>query len=683
MTLTIPTRSPDHLDIPQPLLPLRDLAYDFWWSWSRPARRLFERIDPDRWARYRNPVRQLLYSRASHLHDLAEQESFVLDMAEVVEAWQADRNRPGLPGAPVAYVSAEYGLHESLPVYSGGLGVLSGDHLKEASDLGVPMVGIGLFYRRGYFRQLIDPDGSQQHLYPDLDALRLPLLRVSDSVGGTLRVPVDLPGRRVWLRVWLTNVGRVPLLLLDSMTTHNETADRYLTSQLYVTGRQMRLEQEVILGRGAVALLEALGIEPSVWHMNEGHSAFLALENLARRASGDLRERVESVRPHHVFTTHTPVPAGNEVFDVDAVRPFLDQTAEAAGTDTESLLAMGEGEKPGFNLTALALNLSCRSNGVSLLHGDVSREMWPGHEIGAITNGVHAGSWLGQEMARVLAASSDSDPAELARRAESLPDETLWAAHTAQKHRLMRFVRVRMTRQAARHGQSTDELRRVQDLLDPNALTLGFARRFAPYKRADLLFHDPERLAAILCDPDRPVQVLMAGKAHPADKAGQDIIRRVWELANGERLAGRIVFVEDYDIAVARLLVRGCDVWLNTPEYPREASGTSGMKAAMNGVLNASVPDGWWAEVVDAGIGFTLGAAELPDADRDGPALLELLENQVVAAWHERDQGGLPRRWIGMMRAAMAHSLRHYSARRMLEEYREKAYAPALPVAAG
>jgi len=678
MIPTIPTRTPDHLDVPTPLLRLRDLAYDVWWSWNRPARRIFERIDPDLWARYRNPVLQLMLSRASHLHDLAEQESFILELQDVLDAWDADRARPALPGAPVAYVSAEYGLHECLPVYSGGLGVLSGDHLKEASDMGLPMVGIGLFYRRGYFRQLIDPDGSQQHLYPDLDALRLPILRVRDASGASLRVPVELPDRRVWLRVWLTWVGRVPLLLLDSMTTHNATEDRYITSLLYVTGRQMRLEQEVVLGRGAVAVLKVLGIEPSVWHMNEGHSAFLALENLPQATGSSLEERVSSVRPRHVFTTHTPVPAGNEVFDLDAVTPFLDQTAQTLGVPTEELLALGAGPAEGFNLTALALRLSCRSNGVSLLHGEVSRKMWPEHDVGAITNGVHAPSWMGQEIARVLAAGSNSDPSELARRAESLPDETLWAAHSAQKHRLMRFVRVRMTRQAARHGRSTAELRKVQGVLDSTALTLGFARRFAPYKRADLLFHDPERLAHILASADRPVQIIMAGKAHPADTSGQDMIRHVWDLANSSPLKGHIVLLEDYDIAVARLLVRGVDVWLNTPEWPREASGTSGMKAAMNGILNASVPDGWWAEACDAGMGFTLGDQELPERERDGQLLLELLEREIVPAWSERDSSGLPRRWIGMMRTAIAHSLRHFSTRRMISQYRDEVYAPAL-----
>lgn len=674
----IPTRPPDHLDIPKPLYRLADLAYNQWWTWHRPARVLFERINPDLWARYRNPVLQFLLSRAPDLRRLAEDERFSEDMAEVLSAFDQDMSRPTRELPSVAYVSAEYGLHESLPIYSGGLGVLSGDHLKEASDMALPMVGIGLFYRRGYFQQLIDADGYQQHHYPDLDALRLPLLRVMDPDGNTLRVPVELGDREVHLRVWVTYVGRVPLLLLDSMTTHNKIEDRYITSLLYVTGRQMRLEQEVVFGRGAVAVLEALGIEPDLWHMNEGHSVFLGLENLRRKGTGSLDERVAAHRGRHVFTTHTPVPAGNEVFEREAVEPFLGATAGDIGCSTDDLLALGqkEGDDTGFNLTALALRLSARSNGVSQLHGTVSQEMWPGHEIAAITNGVHAGTWLGRELSSVLMVRGGDDPAEVARRAESLADETLWAAHTAQKHRLMRFLRVRIGRQSARHGRSTGELARVREMLEPQALTLGFARRFAPYKRADLLFTDPKRLEQLLLDEDRPVQLIMAGKAHPADRAGQAIIRRIWELTAREDLRGRVVFVEDYDMGVARLLVRGVDVWLNTPEWPREASGTSGMKAAMNGVLHASVPDGWWAEAADPELGFTFGEQVDPDTTRDSALVLDMLEKTILPTFYDRGDDGLPRRWIGMMRRSMVETLRRFSTRRMVEDYCRLAYAP-------
>ena len=677
--LQIPTRPPEHLDLPRPLMRLADLAYNMWWTWNRDARQLFQRIDPNLWSRYMNPVRLIQMSRTAHLDYLAHDVEFLEQLHQVVEAFDADLQRPQRDeGAPVCYVSAEYGLHECLPIYSGGLGILSGDHLKASSDMALPLVAVGLFYRRGYFNQLIDADGFQQHNYPELDGLRMPILRVRDADGETLRVPVEMPGRTVYLRVWVCYVGRIPLLLLDSFSSKNAREDQYITSILYVRGRQMRLEQEVVLGRGAVAVMDALGIDPSVYHMNEGHSAFLAIENLRRSGEPDMTTAIKAAKTRHVFTTHTPVPAGNEVFDDHLVRPFLEKTAEDMGASTDELMDLGHVEgREGFNLTALALRLSHASNGVSKLHGEVSRRMWPGFEIGAITNGVHVATWLGPEMAKILDARHDSHPQELADRAALLSDEQIWAAHTQQKHRLMRFLKTRAVRQAARHGKSTSELRNIQQNLEPPALTLGFARRFAPYKRADLLFTDPDRLRALLTREDKPVRLIMAGKAHPADRPGQDVIRRIWELAGGDDLAGRIVVVEDYDSGVARLMVRGVDVWLNTPEWPREASGTSGMKATANGVLQASVPDGWWAEAHSPDTGFTIGAEQEPDRGRDHRLLMEALENDVVPLYYERDEQGLPRAWIQRMRACMVAYIHRFSARRMLEDYTREMYDPA------
>jgi starch phosphorylase len=681
MRTLIETLPPEHQDVPAPLARLIELAYNLWWTWHREARALFERIDPDLWTRYRNPVRLLLLARLSRLAKLAADPDYLAEMARVLELFDRETAGPGPGVAPVAYVSAEYGLSESLPIYSGGLGILSADHIKEAADMALPMVAIGLFYRRGYFHQLVDVEGTQQHNYPELDAMRLPLLRVRGPDGRTLRV-------------WAAFVGHVPLLLLDSFTTHNPPEDRYITSQLYVRGREMRLEQELVLGRGAVAALDALAIAPRVWHMNEGHSAFLALENMrryvvARRArdggTPTLEAAVQAVRPRHVFTTHTPVPAGNEVFEPQAVRRYLTWTAADLGVDADDLLALGVAQGPGFSLTALALRLSERANGVSRLHARISRDMWPGHAIGGITNGVHVPTWLGREMARVLRAGDHEAPEELSRRAEQLPDGVLWAAHVAQKHRLMRFVRVRTLRQAARHGHAPSSLRRIEHLLNPSALTIGFARRFAPYKRADLLFHDPGRLERLLCNAGQPVQLVMAGKAHPADRPGQEIIRRIWQLAGREHLRGRIAFVEDYDAAVARLMVRGVDVWLNTPTWPMEACGTSGMKAAMNGVVNASVPDGWWAEGYAPGLGFLIGEQVPPDTDRDANLLYDLLERELVPLYYERAEDGLPHAWIAIMRASMAAFLRRFSTRRMLAEYAATLYelpgfeAPAVP----
>jgi len=692
MKSLIETLPPEHQDVPAPLSRLIDLAYNLWWTWHREARVLFERIDPDLWTRYRNPVRLLLLARRKRLAELAEDRPFLDEMASVLANFDRQTQGPPLDQPPVAYVSAEYGLSESLPIYSGGLGILSADHLKEAADMGLPLIGIGLFYRRGYFQQIVDGDGWQQHDYPELDAMRLPLLRVKGPDGGTLRVKVEAGDRQIALRVWTTFVGHVPLLLLDSHTTHNPPEDQYITSQLYVRGREMRLAQEVVLGRGAVAVLEALGIQPRLYHMNEGHSAFLALETLRRRAVGGggaggdgppvrqpLEAAVAAIRPRHVFTTHTPVAAGNEVFEREAVRPYLRRTAADLGVDIEALLALGDadghnGFAPGFNLTALALRLSGAANAVSELHGRISRAMWPDFRIGAITNGVHLPTWLGREMSRVLRLDEQADPAELARCAAKVGDEVLWAAHLAQKHRLMRFVRHRALRQAARHGHSPDELRRLQTLLSPEALTLGFARRFAPYKRADLLVRDPGRLERLLTNPDRPVQIVMAGKAHPADKPGQEIIHRIWQLAGSARMRGRIVFVEDYDASVARLMVRGVDCWLNTPTWPLEACGTSGMKAAINGVLHASVPDGWWAEGYTPGAGFVIGEQVAPDNERDAAALFELIEQQIVPRFYERDALGLPHGWIAMMRASMTAYLERFSSRRMLRQYAGRLY---------
>ena len=682
MNTLIPTSPPAHLDVPTGLSQLVELAYNLWWTWNRDARAIFKQAHPENWNRYRNPVRMLQMTRRQRLEELASDPAFLAELSRVHQRFvrSAPSRPPGKGNGQdgdrlIAYVSAEYALHESLPIYSGGLGVLSGDHLKEASDMRLPLLAVGLFYRRGYFHQIVDADGYQQHFYPDLDALRLPLLKVVGEDGRTLRVPVELDDRMVSLRAWVAQVGHVPLLLLDSFSSHNPPEDRYITSQLYVRGREMRLEQELLLGRGAVAVLDALGIRPDVYHMNEGHSAFLALENARRTGKHDLRQALDAVRERHAFTTHTPVPAGNETFRRDLVRPYLAGTARDMHVDVEELLELGNNGNPAdFNLTALALRTSARSNGVSQVHAEVSREMWPGHDIVPITNGVHMSTWLGREVAKVLGAADGAAPAELARRASELADGTLWAAHMAQKHRLMRFVRVRMLRQAARHGRSAREMRAMEGLLNPAALTLGFARRFASYKRADLLMSDPARLGALLNDPRRPVQIILAGKAHPADRPGQEIIRRIWELARSDEFRGRLVFLEDYDMAVGRLMVHGVDVWLNTPEWPREASGTSGMKAVANGVLHASVPDGWWAEAHGEGLGFTLGEAVAPDPARDARLLYELIESRIVPHYYGRTPEGLPAEWIATMRRSMTAFLERFSTRRMLGEYCEKMY---------
>ena len=690
------------IELPPTLERLRELAYDLWWSWSPLAPRLFSWIDPEHWRRYHNPVQILINVEPQQWMRLLGDPEFRRTFENVVRAWDEYRSRPRwfdpqkeALGGPVAYFSMEFGIHESLGVYSGGLGVLSGDHCKAASDLGVPLVGVGLLYRSGYFRQTVDADGFQQHIYPDYDFARLPILPVQAPGGGVLTVPIDLPGRVVQAAVWKAQVGQVPVLMLDTDIPLNDPADRPITSVLYVRGREMRLCQEIVLGIGGVRALHALGIHPAVWHMNEGHVAFLGLERARERVrEGDgLASALKAVASNTVFTTHTPVPAGNEAFDRGLVRRYLDFWTREVGCDSEEALALGT-ENGNFNMTALAIRLSTSSNGVSKLHGHVSsamwRHLWPGspeEPVTAITNGVHTESWVGPEMRAFYAQNLDPhweqhllEP-EFWKRVEAVPDAELWAAHRAQKERLVRFVRERVRQQSARHGLSPDELRQVEGLLDPHALTIGFARRFATYKRAFLILSDLDRLRAILSDADRPVQLLFAGKAHPADRDGQEVIRRLVVLTQGE-FKGKLVFLEDYDIEIGRMLVQGCDVWLNTPRRPQEASGTSGEKSPVNGGVNVSILDGWWAEGHRGDNGWAVGDIRIdPDTaaqDReDADSLYRILQEELVPRFFAREPGGLPHAWIATMKASIASVVPAFSAHRMVRDYALECYLPA------
>jgi starch phosphorylase len=596
---------------------------------------------------------------------------------------------------PVAYFSMEFGLHESLGVYSGGLGVLSGDLCKAASDLGVPLVGVGLLYRSGYFHQTVDADGFQQHIYPDYDFARLPVLPVQAPSGGILTVPVDLPGRVVQVAVWKAQVGLVPVLMLDTDIPLNDPADRPITGILYVRGREMRICQEIVLGIGGVRALAALGIAPAIWHMNEGHVAFLALERVRERVrDGDgLADALKAVARNSVFTTHTPVPAGNETFDRALVRKYLDFWIREVGCDPDEVLSLGAADG-NFNMTALAIRLSTSVNGVSQLHAQVSSAMWrhlfpnaPDPPVAAVTNGVHTETWVGPEMRAFYAQHLGPDwpehllEAEYWTRIRDAPDVALWAAHRSQKERLIRFVRERVRQQAARHGLSPDELRQVEGLLDPQALTVGFARRFATYKRAVLVLTDLDRLRALLSDAARPVQMVFAGKAHPADREGQDAIRRLVLLTQGE-FKGKLVFLEDYDIEIGRMMVQGCDVWLNTPRRPQEASGTSGQKSPINGGVHVSVLDGWWAEGFRGDNGWAIGDGTVhPDPgvqDRqDALDLYRVLEEEVVPRFFARDEAGLPRAWIQTMKASIESVVPAFSAHRMVRDYVLNTYLPA------
>jgi starch phosphorylase len=687
------------IELPQGMERLRDLAYDLWWSWSPLATRLFAWIDPDHWRLYHNPVQLLINVEPHQWARLLSDPEFRRAYDAVIQAWDAYHARTTwfqplrerLTG-PVAYFSMEFGLHESLGMYSGGLGVLSGDHCKAASDLGVPLVGVGLLYRSGYFRQSVDADGYQQHIYPNYDFARLPVLPVEAHGGGLLTVPIDLPGRIVQAAVWKAQVGQVSVLMLDTDIPFNDPADRPITGTLYVRGREMRLCQEIVLGIGGVRALRALSIHPSVWHMNEGHVAFLGLERVREKVlQGEgLGDALKATARNTVFTTHTPVPAGNEAYDRDLVRRYLEPWVGDVGCEPEDALLLGA-ETGAFNLTALAIRLSTGANGVSRIHGQVSSAMWrhlfpgePESPVSYITNGVHTETWVGPEMRALythyLGPFQDHllEP-EFWTRIRDVPDAELWAAHRSQKERLIRFVRERVRLQWARHGASPAELRTVEGLLDPHALTIGFARRFATYKRAILVLADPERFRALVTSADRPVQFLFAGKAHPADRAGQDLIRRLFLLTQGE-FRGKVVFLEDYDMEMGRMLVQGCDAWLNTPRKPQEASGTSGQKSPVNGGLNLSVADGWWAEAFRGDNGWSFGEEGQPGEEQDAKdalALYTLLEQEVVPSFYERGEDSLPHRWITAMKASIESIVPHFAAHRMVRDYVQSVYLPA------
>jgi starch phosphorylase len=707
----IPTLTVADIELPEEFARLRDLAYDLWWTWASSAARLFAWIDSDHWRRYHNPVQLLINVEPHRWERLRSDPDFVAHYEVVMRALDEYHQRSrwfemhgGTLTGPVAYFSMEFGLHESLGIYSGGLGVLAGDHCKSASDLGVPLVGVGLLYQSGYFRQTVDADGYQQHIYPDYDFARLPVLPVQAPGGGVLTVPIDFPGRVVNAAVWKVQVGRVPVLMLDTDIPLNEPADRPITSVLYVRGREMRLCQEIVLGVGGVRALKALGVTPAVWHLNEGHVAFLNIERARERVvqGESLKDALQAVKGSSVFTTHTPVPAGNEAFDLGLVERYIEPFARRVGCEAGKLLDLGR-HGQAFNLTALSVRLSSWVNGVSRLHGRVASDMWrhlwpdaPESPIASITNGVHTPTWVGPEMRALYAQHLSPEwdehlmDAQFWQGIRSVPDQAVWSAHRAQKERLIRFVRERVRTQAARHGLAPDDLRRVDGLLDPQALTIGFARRFATYKRAGLVLTDLERLRRILTIDDQPVQMIFAGKAHPADREGQESIRRLFGLTQGE-LRGRLVFLEDYDMEVGRMLVQGCDVWLNTPLHLHEASGTSGQKAPINGGINLSVPDGWWVEGFrgDNGwsVGGTLDATAPTDQDAsDAAALYALLESEVIPLFFDRCGDGLPVRWIATMKASIESIVPVFSACRMVRDYVEKAYLPAasrraLPVA--
>ena len=696
--------------LPPRLEGLRRMAYNMYWAWHPRTRGLWSLIDRTAWTRYRNPIPVIsgstdwsrLLDDAKFLaeyHDtLAEFDQY---MANGADHWFQQRYGDALDG-PIAYFCAEYGLHESLGIYSGGLGVLAGDHMKSASDMALPAIGVGLLYRKGYFRQSIDADGHQEHNYPDYDLSRLPLSRVQDQNGLPLTVTVALPGRELAVAVWLAQVGRVPVLLLDTDLPENDEPDRPITHILYVRGREMRLHQELVLGVGGVRAIRALGLKPAAWHLNEGHSAFLLAERARELvADGTALDRAwTTVRTNSVFTIHTPVSAGNERFEADLVRRVAGPLLDGGGVPIDKVLELGvgtDGDRSQFDMTAFSLRLTNGANAVSQLHAETANGTWTGvvdHRILGITNGVHGPTWIGAPIADLLERYVDADLDDLDAstqqgrfwdRLERIPARDLWDAHLRQKRELAHFAQGRLRSQFARHGEAPSVLAELDAALDPSILTIGFARRFATYKRAGLLFSDIDRLARMLWDAERPLQVIFAGKAHPADRPGQKVIQEIFQISRSPKMRGRVFILEDYDMRVGRYLVQGVDVWLNNPRRPLEASGTSGMKAAQNGVPNVSVLDGWWDEGFAEDNGWAIGGRET-DADEsaqdwaDSQDLYRILEEEILPRYYARDGNGIPPDWLAVMRRAMATSLWQFATTRMLREYTERLYLPAAGV---
>ncbi len=690
------------------------LARNLWWSWDHDAASLFRDLDPLRWRQLnQNPVSLLaefplakLETRAAELVLHSRINYAYRRLHEYLHAdrtW-GTRHAGVLRPSPVAYFSAEFGLHESLPVYSGGLGVLAGDHIKSASDLAIPLVGIGLFYGQGYFRQRLDRNGWQQEEYLETDVSQLPMEVAIGKNGRPVAVELATRSGSIRAKVWRVAVGRCDLFLLDSDVEGNAADDRKLTSRLYGGDARTRIRQELLLGVGGFRALKAMGITPGVLHLNEGHSGFAVLEALRTRMQEEgiaFDVAVPRVSREVVFTTHTPVPAGHDRFEADLIEEHLGPLREALGLSPESLMGLGR-EKPSnqqetFCMTVLGLRLSRRANAVSALHGEVSRAMWTGLcpgkpedevPIGHITNGVHVPSWLAPQMFRLYDRHlgtnwhQHSSEARIWEGIENVDDGELWETHLSLKSQLLEFVRRRAVEQAERRGEAREVLHRLGKVLSPDALTIGFARRFATYKRANLILRDLENLASMVNDPKRPVQFVFAGKAHPNDEPGKRLLQQIAELMRNSRFADKFVFVEDYDINVGRYFVQGVDVWLNNPRRPLEASGTSGQKVVLNGGLNLSVLDGWWAEAYDGGNGFAIGTgrthADMNVHDtRDGEDLHRTLREEVIPLYYQRDRDGLPRGWIKRMKRTIRTLGWRFNADRMVMDYTTKCYIPA------
>jgi len=704
---------PNSFNLPKRIEGLAKLAHNLWWAWNPDGQRIYSHIDPLLWnAVNHNPIAFLRRVDRTRINAALNQPAFLERYDKVIEdlnAYMARKDTwfatqyPKLNDKQIAYFSFEFGLHESLPVYAGGLGILSGDHLKEASDLGLPLTAVGFVYNQGYFVQHLTEDGWQETRSALIDYNELPLVSLLDENRQPLTIRVDLPGREVTARIWELEVGRVHLYMLDTNLEQNSPVDRQLTERLYNSDPEIRISQEVLLGIGGVRVLQLLGISPDVWHMNEGHSAFLSVERLRGLVKDgmNLDEAIAKVRVGDVFTTHTPVPAGNDQFPLWLIDKYFAQIWSELGMTRDQFIDLGRQAQPWgetFVMPVLALKLSERANAVSELHGQVSRKMWsflwPNEKvenvpIGYVTNGVHTGTWLARRMGLLFSkylgkdwVDHLDDPA-LWEKVVNIPDHDLWETRRHLKNKLVNFANER-TRMQWRNGTLTaSQVVAGGVFLEPYSLTIGFARRFATYKRANLIFRDFDRLMKMINDPHMPVQIIFAGKAHPADEPGKLIIQQVYRAVKESRSGGRLIFLEDYDINLARYLVQGVDVWMNTPRRPNEASGTSGMKAALNGGLNFSILDGWWREGFNNHNGWSIGSdAEYTNPEEqdaaDAQSIYETLENQIIPLFYERNADNIPAEWLKMVKENMRTLTPQFSLRRMLKEYVTDYYLPSI-----
>lgn len=700
--------------LPPELEGLRELAYNLRWTWDHETINLFRRLDRELWETTgHNPVLMLGTISQERLNEAASDEGFLAHQNRILQklreymrtegTWYEKHYRRSRQ-TKIAYFSAEFGLTEALPIYSGGLGILAGDHIKAASELGLPLVGVGLVYQQGYFRQYLNVDGWQQERYPVNDFYNLPILPVREKDGSHVLINVDLPGRKVHARIWKAQVGRVPLYLLDTNIPENNKHDEDITDALYHADHDIRIKQEIVLGVGGMRALKALGIVPDVCHLNEGHSAFLGLERIRiimEQHKLSFYEAKEVAAAGQVFTTHTAVPAGIDKFAPELMDRYWTDYYRALGLSRDEFLALGRANPDdsyeSFSMAMLAINLSSKTNAVSRLHAEVSQKLFraawkelPEHEVPItyITNGIHTRSWISEEMSdlydRYLGPkwSEDIGDQNIWKRVEDIPDEELWRIHERRRQRLVTFCRTRVRKQLEQKGAITSEVKEALEILDPEALTIGFARRMATYKRATLLLQDAERLAAILSNKERPVQIIMAGKAHPEDTPAKELIRQVIHFSRREDVRRRFVFLEDYDMNVARWMVEGVDVWLNTPRRFLEACGTSGMKVAFNGGINCSILDGWWDEAYEPRVGWAIGRGEVY-ADNsyqdevESAAIYDLLEKEIIPMFYDRDKDGRPRAWLSRMKSSMLEICPMFNVNRMVREYALRVYFPA------